>query len=178
VGHLQTIFKDDDKVVVLYIYCNYKEQAQQTVTNLIASLLKQILQNPRASLDEVKSLYASHKNGSTRPTLVEFINALESNIRTCTKVFIVVDALDECREEDGTRASLLQALRSLTGTVNLMVTSRNLPSIAREFEGKKRVVIRAHDEDVTRYIRGRIALAPRHLKKLQETIVHQSVEGM
>jgi len=101
---------------------------------------------------------------------------LESEIMMYSKVFIVIDALDECREDNATRAEFLQVLRSLPGNVNLMVTSRELPSIARDFRGKKRLTIRANDEDVKRYVRGRIALAPRHLQGLQETIVNKVVE--
>ena len=177
-NHLQTIFKDDDLVIVLCIYCHYKDQTEQTVTNLVASLLKQIVQHPQANLDNVKSLYTVHKNQGTRPTLDDFITAFGLETRSCSKVFIVVDALDECREEDGTRARLLKALRSLAGNVNLMVTSRDLPSIARDFEGKKRLTIRARDEDVTMYIRGRITLGPRHLRNLEGTIVNKIVENV
>ena len=95
-----------------------------------------------------------------------------------SKVFIIVDALDECREDDGTRANLLQALRSLAGTVNLMVTSRDLVSIARDFQETKHLDICANDQDVRRYIEGRIARTPRrHLKALQESIVKKIVEN-
>ena len=94
-----------------------------------------------------------------------------------SKVFIIVDALDECREDDATRALLLQVLRSLPLQVNLMVTSRNLPSIGRDFEGAKRLHIRAKDDDMKVYIEGRIAFGPRHLKNLQEAIVNKIVKN-
>ena len=69
-----------------------------------------------------------------------------------------MDALDECREGDATRAPLLEVLRSLPLQVNLMETSRNLPSIGRDFEGAKRLHIRAKDDDMRVYIKGGIAL--------------------
>ena len=178
VNHLQKTFEGDDKIAVLCIYCNYKEQSEQTVTNLIASLLKQIVQDLGSTLDNVTPLYTHNKGQCTRPTLDELTKVLETEFGTYSKVFIVVDALDECREEDGTRERLLKALRSLTGNVNLMVTSRNLPSIAREFEGKKQLTIRANDQDIKIYINGRIAVAPRHLKNLQDVIVNRIVESI
>ena len=74
---------------------------------------------------------------------------------------------------------MLKALRSLVGTVNLTVTSCDLSSIAREFQGMKRLEIRVHDQDVRRYIEGPIARAPRqHLKVLQENIVNKIVENV
>ena len=176
--HLQKTFRDDPKVAISCIYCNYKEQAEQTVVNLVASLLKQIVQDSNTTLDNLKPLYTRHNTQRTRPTVGELTMVLESEVRTHSKVFVVVDALDECCEEDGTRATLLNVLESLAGNVSLMVTSRDLPSIAREFEGKKRLTISANDEDIKAYIKGRIALAPRHLKNLQDTIVTKMIESV
>ena len=129
VYHLQKIFKGDN-VAVACIYCNYKEQIEQTVSNLVASLLKQIVQDRYGASDNVKSLYELHNHQSTRPTLDELTTALKSEIGAYSKVFIVIDALDEYPEDNGIRLNLLKALRSLVGTVNLMVTSRDLSSIA------------------------------------------------
>ena len=178
INHLQAIFKHD-KVAIACIYCNYKEQAEQTVSSLVASLLKQIIHDRCAISDNVKWIYKYHSDRNTFPTLDELTRALESEIEMYSKVFIIVDALDECREDDGTRANLLQALRSLAGTVNLMVTSRDLPSIAREFQRTKRLDIRANDSDVQRYIEGRIARASRrHLIALRECILNTIVENV
>jgi hypothetical protein len=127
VNHLQTLSAEDDSVATTFIYCNYKEQAQQTVSNLVASLLRQIVQGRRAISDDVKSFFERHRRQTSRPTLDQLKDVLISEIRTRSKVLIIVDALDECREDDTTRALLLEVLRSLPRQVNLMVTS--LPSI-------------------------------------------------
>src|SRR3984957_2262191 len=177
VNHLHTLSVENDSVATTFIYCNYKEQAEQTVPNLVASLLRQIVQGRRAISDDVKSFFERHRRETSRPTLDQLTNVLISEIQTHSKVFIVVDALDECREDDATRARLLKVLRSLPRQVNLMVSSRNLLSIGRDFEGAKRLHIRAKDDDMKLYIESRIALGPRHLKNLQEAIVHKIVEN-
>ena len=69
------------------------------------------------------------------------------------KVFVVVDALDECSNE--TRAEFLTALRNLPSTVSLLVTSRDLPP---DFQGVRQLDIRANDRDVQHYIQGRLHL--------------------
>src|SRR3984957_19838431 len=127
--HLQTLFEDNESAAIAIVYCNYKEQADQTVSNLVAALLKQIVEDRRAISDHVKSFYERHQRRKTRPTRDQLTEVLISEIRTYSKVFIIIDALDECREDDATRAMLLRTLRSLPEQVNLMVTSRNLPSI-------------------------------------------------
>jgi ATP/maltotriose-dependent transcriptional regulator MalT len=177
VEHLETMFEDDDRVAVACIYCNYKEQAEQTVANLVASLLKQLIQGSHANFDKVHSLYARHRKRNSRPSLEELSRALESEIRTYSKVFVVVDALDECREDDETRAKLQNLLQSLPSNVNLMVTSRFLPLMAGNVPGAEILLIRATDEDVKTYIESRIALAPRHIKNLRETIVSKLIEN-
>jgi hypothetical protein len=161
----------------VYIYCNYKEQTLQTVTNLIASLLKQLVQDCRSISGNVKSFYHRHQNQSTSPTLDEFTKALETEIKTYAKVFIVVDALDECPESNSSRVNLLRALQSLTGPVNLMVTSRDLPSIEQHFPDARHLHIRATDEDVTTFIQSQLVYYP-DLIKLRDSITTKIIENM
>lgn len=105
---------------------------------------------------EIKALYKRHNDRQTRPTLQQFLESLQSVVGTFSKVFVVVDALDEC--PDQTRAELLIALRYLTG-LNLLVTSRNIPAIAQAFHGARHLEVRASDHDVEKYIEGRIPRA-------------------
>jgi hypothetical protein len=170
-----------DNVAILCIYFNYKEQIGQTVTNVVASLLKQICQDRHAIPDAVKSLYEKHHIQNTHPALEEFLEVLNSVLAKYSKAFIVADALDECPEENGIRARMLSALRSLAGNVNLMVTSRNLPTIAQDFQETESIEIRATDEDIKKYIAGRISFAPQHVKELKDDIemkVIESARGM
>lgn len=186
INYLQT-FKARDDIAVVYIYCNYKQQTEQTAVNLVTSLLKQLVQDHWVTYDNVRSLYRHHTDRCTSPTFDEFRDILQSEIERYPKVYIVVDALDECPETDGTRARLLSALRSFGSTVSLLVTSRNLASIEADFRGTKRLDIHAIDEDIRRYIEGRIPREPRLAKHvdghqpLQEQIVKnitESVRGM
>lgn len=94
---------------------------------------------------------------------------------------VIIDALDECSEVGNTRSRLLSALRAL-GAVNLLVTSRDLASIAKDFHDAKRLDIYANDDDVRRYIVNRIPREPRlanHVlehPKLQEEIASKILE--
>jgi len=178
VDHLRTFFQDP-KVAITCIYCNYKEQTTQTVSNLIASLLKQMVQDSSTLSEGVKEFYDHHQKRDTHPTLENFTEMLEEEIGMYSKVFIVVDALDECPESRGTRADLSKVLRSLPRNVNLMVTSRDLSSIARSFHETKRLDIRADDQDVRKYLESRISSVPRrHLKALQDTIVNEIIKNV
>jgi hypothetical protein len=107
--------------------------------------------------------------------------ALKSEIGTYSKVFVLVDALDEC-PEGGIREGLISELRALSLTVKLLVTSRDIPSIAQHFHDAKRLDVFADDQDVQEYVRGRIGQAARRpVKELQERVISkvtQKARGM
>ena len=69
VHHLQTLSEENDSVATTFVYFNYKEQAEQTVSNLVATLLKQIIQDRRAISADVKSFHERHQRREARPTL-------------------------------------------------------------------------------------------------------------
>lgn len=182
INHLQTSLKDHN-VAVMYIYCQYKQRTEQSVRNLIASLLKQLVQDDSVAYNIVKRLHKNRKD-KTPLSLEELLGILRSEAAWFSRVFVVVDALDECPEVCGTRADLLKALRTLTSSVNLLITSRDLVSIAADFHGIKRLDIRASDDDVRRYIEGRIPRLPwlaKHVAghpMLQEEIVDKILENV
>jgi hypothetical protein len=117
----------------------------------------------------------------------ELLTELKLEIGVYSKVFIIVDALDECPEDEGRRANLLRALLSLPKMVNLMVTSRPLATFETDLKGMTRLDILADDRDVRMYVEGRIPQErrlARHVRNdptlhdiLMETIVN-SAKGM
>jgi hypothetical protein len=56
----------------------------------------------------------------------EYSSLLQTEVRRFPKVFIVIDALDECPESNGTRASFLAEIRKLQPNIHLLVTSRHI----------------------------------------------------
>ncbi|KIM82512.1 hypothetical protein PILCRDRAFT_70744, partial [Piloderma croceum F 1598] len=153
IDYLQNSLKGKDAAIVC-IYCNYKEQTEQTVPEIIASLLKQLVQDRPMTSDNVKSLHEQHVGRGTRPTYEELKKAFQSEVGT-SNVYIVVDALDECLERD--QGYLITELRSLGSAIHLMVTSRPLLSIEQLFQHATRLDILANDTDVRKYIEDRIA---------------------
>lgn len=166
VDHLQALFKDQN-VAVACIYFNYKERIDQTACNVIASLSKQLIQAQSEASANVKSLYAKHIRQNTRPELGNLVQAFQSEIRSCAKVFIVVDALDECPEDNGVRQHILTELRSMAVTVKLMFTSRYLTAIERELQGAIRLDIQADEDDIRLYVKGRISREHRLMRHIQ-----------
>ena len=75
-----------------------------------------------------------------------------------SRVFVIVDALDELDELH--RVHLIETIQSLSNAVNLMVTSRPLPTIEVISGAAKFVQISASEHDVRAYIQHRIQKEP------------------
>lgn len=113
-------------VAVLVIYCGYNDAKSQSIDNLIACLIKQILQLRSDVSKELHELYKNHAKTEVFPSLEKLTGILRTEIAKFDKCFIVVDALDEILDE----SKRLLLLETLTyGRVNIMVTSRPLDSI-------------------------------------------------
>jgi hypothetical protein len=177
---------NDQGTPIAYAFCNYKSSSEQTPVNLISSLLKQILQWSGHIPEDVRSLYSQHRGGQSSPTLDEVSKLLQSVMIQHREVFVVIDALDEHPEEDGSRQRLIEQLKTLqsAGSVRLMATARDIPKIMQAFHNSIQLEIRANDEDVRKYLTGQMFRMPTCVKKnteLQNTIIEsitKSTDGM
>ena len=178
-------FRNDATVGIAYLYCNYQRQQEQKPIDLLTSLLKQLVQEQPLVPEIVKSLYECHKSRRTRPSFDEVSKVLHSVVAGFSRAFIIIDALDECQTFDGGRTRLLSEIISLqakTGA-NLFATSRFIPEIERECEGRI-LEIRASDEDVRRYLDGHMSRLPKCVSRsldLREKIkaeIIKATDGM
>jgi hypothetical protein len=186
VESLETLFQDDRSVGIAYIYCNFRRPEQQTAKDLLASLLKQLTQSQLTFPDNVKSLHDKHKDKQSRPLFEEISSTLQSVIALYSRVFLLIDALDECRASDGSQTRFLAEVFKLQAKsgINIFATSRFIPNITELFKDSISLEIRATEDDVRRYLHNHMLRLPafvRRSAKLQEEvtsgIVH-SVQGM
>ncbi|RYP23580.1 hypothetical protein DL767_008772 [Monosporascus sp. MG133] len=185
VNELTTHFGDNKSIGVVYIYCNFRRQDEQKAQDLLASLLKQLTQGCSSLPNSVRSLHHDHKDKQTRPSFEEISRAIRSVAALYSRVFIIVDALDEAPFED--RDKFLEAMSNLQqegqARSNIFATSR--PEVgshfAEHFEGYMSKEIRAADNDVLSYINGRLSTIRRpRLSKfpdLQDAIRKQVVKA-
>jgi len=144
-------------------------------------MLRQLAHKQPCLPDSVKNVYSRHKNKLTRPSFDEISRALQSVAAMYARVFIVVDALDECQESYHCRVKFLKEVFSLqvNNRANLFVTSRHRPDIEKEFERSVTLEIRANNEDVLRYLEDHISQLPSFVSKqphLQKNITNKIVD--
>jgi hypothetical protein len=186
VEDLAARFPDDLNTGIAYIYCNFGRQNQQETDNLLASLLKQLAQGQSSLPDSVKDLYNRHRTKRTRPTLDEVTSTLQSVGGMYSRIFIIIDALDECQVSNGCRSRFLTALFGMQVKcgANLFVTSRYIPDITGKFEGSISLDISAAKDDVERYLDGHMSRLPAFVGRssdLQEEVkagIVRAVDGM
>ena len=154
VDKLTTLSSKDTSIGVAYVYCSFRLQQEQMAKDLLASLLKQLAQGRPSLPDSVRSLYDRYKDKPTGPSFDEFSRTLQSVAALYSRIFIIIDALDECQTSDGCRSKFLEKVFNLQTEcgVNIFATSRFIPEIIKEFEGSISLEIRAAEHDVRRYI--------------------------
>ena len=154
INHLQEQFRNDQSIGIAYLYCNFRRQQEQKAEDLLANLLKQLAKKESSLLQIVKDLYGRHKNHQTRPLLNEIADALHVVATKSTKVFIVVDALDEC--EGYSRDRMLKeilAVQARTKTsINIFATSRIDDTARTYFAGYPSQEISAADNDIREFV--------------------------
>lgn len=186
VNSLLESFHSESSIGVAYIYCNFRRRHEQKASDLVANLLKQLSENQPSLLKPVEDLYNKRKASRTRPSLQELGSVLQDVAATYSRVYIVLDALDECETNDGTLPNFIQQvldLQSATST-NILATSRYIPEIKEKFRKAISLKIRASEPDVRRYLAGRMSQLPAFVQnkpELQEEIktrILESVQGM
>jgi hypothetical protein len=183
---LEARYCKDSNIGLAYIYCNFRRRGEQQANDLLASVLKQLSQSMSSLPDQLKALWKHHKNDKTRPSFEEISQTLHSVISVFSRVFILIDALDECQASDGCRTRFLDeifALQTKYGA-NVFATSRFIPEITERFATSITLEISASEEDVYRYLDGQMFRLPAFVNrspKLQDeikTCIMLSVEGM
>jgi hypothetical protein len=110
----------------------------------------------------MKNLYKRHRDKRTRPLFNELSTALHSVVTDYSRVFVIIDALEECQVSNEARGMFLSEIFNLQAkaAASLFVTSRFIPEIEKEFEKYLSLEVRASSEDVRKYLEDHISQLP------------------
>ncbi|RBR12844.1 hypothetical protein FVER53590_30333 [Fusarium verticillioides] len=146
--------KQKENAGIAYIYFDYAKKEEQNLSTLLAGLLRQLASFGDAVENCVKQLY-ENRTKAARPTLNTLSNALDSVAGKFERVFLVVDALDECYSPQ-CRKEFMQVLLGLQSRLNanVLITSLPDPKITRILQDREFVVkdIVSSSEDVESYL--------------------------
>lgn len=146
----------NSEVGIAYLYCDFGFQQEQTSTNLLFSLLQQLVKSPAPW--DVNRLRDNYMKG-IRPSVTRIADILHETVTGYTQVFIIIDALDECDRES--RRILLKVISKLQTMcpIHLLATSSVDSEIVALFTKPDVLEIRADKEDMRAYLAGRMSQA-------------------
>ena len=150
VDHLQGEV-DTNGIGLAYFYCDYNEQNQQTPSQLIGALNKQLARQGVPLPVQIKTLYAESKEPKLPLDVDQQIELLHQLVGLFPTTFIVIDALDEADNSvHQQRRILLDAIkRFMSSSIRLFVTSRpHSRDINTVFQNRPKLPIIADENDV------------------------------
>ncbi|KAH7131090.1 hypothetical protein EDB81DRAFT_130708 [Dactylonectria macrodidyma] len=191
IEELKRRHQDNATVAVTYIYCNYHREESQTVQGLFESLLRQLVNGLPTLPSSVHSLYERYHQGQFRPRLDEVIHCVHEVATMYSRVFVVVDALDECSDNSGNECKrhsgdqtrLLSEMFQLQAQclVNFFATSRPMANTLETFRQYPSLEIRAGEQDVRKYLDAHMSKLPPFViqsPELQDQIKDRILQAM
>ncbi|KAJ9217078.1 hypothetical protein DTO166G4_1133 [Paecilomyces variotii] len=186
IDELESQYGTNHDVGIAYFYCSYQhnDDQGQKLEILLAAVLRQLVQGLFLIPDTIHALHEKHRTKGTRPSVEELSRALRLTMAHFSRLFIVIDALDECLMT--TISPLLDEIfgHQINNNLSFLATARFIPEIMARFQNKPMQEIRATKPDVIRYIRANLARLPPFVSRnpqLQQEIVTEltdAVNGM
>ena len=155
-----TCQKDADASYAFF-YFSFSDKRKQSDGDLLRSLVVQLgWREPGLSM----LLQAFKNNKSSVPGPDELERILLASVRPCARVYLIMDALDECPEDHEARQRVLELMERLTqGASNLKIlaTSRELPAIRESMVALRsepmRIATSDVDADIQRYVANQLS---------------------
>lgn len=169
-----------------YVYCTYQSQEQQSHDQIVASILRSLVQQLPKPPDRIQECFEAQGRLGRPLTAQQVFSAVKSISAAGDRVNLLVDALDELpgQVRDDFIGTMLR-LQKETG-LSLFLTSRHNVGVEDKIapDPDLTVEIRAASEDVEKYLRANLSRLPRCVSgkdKLQDLIVQSItavVDGM
>ena len=147
---------EDVPVAVACLYYDYLAQNEQSITNMVGAILKQLVGGGGIPKDIREAYQKAQKELGGRGLLhADLMGMLKIAIASQPRVFICIDALDEClpRNLSGLLESLRDILRE-SPTARIFLTGRPhvKEAIQRYFTGVVVIPISPNTDDVMNYL--------------------------
>ena len=150
----------EDNIAVAGLYCDFLCQQEQTTTNIMGVILKQLA--GRGGIpDHLREAFQKGKMefGGRGPRLVDLMGMLKRVIASLPRVFICLDALDECLPKYV--PELLESLRDIireSSKTRIFLTGRPhvREDVERYFSKAVVIPISPNPDDIRNYVEMRL----------------------
>jgi hypothetical protein len=138
------------KIGLGYIYCDYRDQKDQTIENILGAVLKQLLGLLPEIPEAVLKLYGERVSQGKPLSLTDAVDLLRIACAQFSKVYVCLDAIDEL----GNLRGLLKQLRDSPYSMQIFITGRHhVQGTVQDYltEGQT-ISIAAHESDIRQFI--------------------------
>ncbi|OPB41681.1 hypothetical protein A0O28_0102400 [Trichoderma guizhouense] len=185
IDYLSREFRHDDTIGLAFFYYRFDRQDAQRPEQLISNVIKQLGQHHQPSRERIQGLYEDHKKKGSRPLIEELVHLLQVIASLLSRAYVIIDALDECGDNDYSRTRLLDSLFSAQKKgLNICATSRKVHAIEQRFEDAIKWQVIPSENDIFSFLDRRMAQLPDFVQSnipLQEEIkecIESAIEGM
>ena len=142
------------------LYCDFLNQQEQSTANILGSMLKQLARRG-GILEKIRKAFkmAQGEFGGRSFLLPDMVEILKETITSLPRLFICIDALDECTPKH--RRDLLESLREIVAvSPNMRVFLTGRPHIEKEimkwFSHAVRIPLSPRSADIKSYLEMRL----------------------
>ena len=178
----------EEDIAIAMFYYDFRDQNEQTATNIVGAILKQLVFK-KEMLEHVQKKFqkAQEEVGGRRLRLPNMVKMLKYAVATLPRVFICIDALDECLPQH--LLELLMSLKDIaleSRRMRIFFTGRPQvrAEITRHFTSSVIVPISPKIHDIKRYLEKKLEMdsesdvMPDSLRADILRIIPQRISGM
>jgi len=154
----------EEGIAIAMFYCDFRDQQEQTATNIVGAILKQLLVRGEV-LENVRQMFQKAKRevGGRGLRLPDMLQMLKQAVSILPEVFICIDALDECPPKH-----LLELLGPMKEVLDesprtrIFLTGRPQveAEITRYFPTRLTVPVIPKTHDIKRYLENKLEMDP------------------
>lgn len=174
VDHIQRrLEQESPNSRLVYAYFDFQHRENSQTRAIVGSLAKNLVGSQRVLPEIVFQTFRDHKAQDKRPNLQATIGFFCEVARDLSELFVVIDALDECNDEDRKLflGSFIDHVFHDIPHARVLVTSRPEASITDYLHSLSACEIKIGGkktrEDISKYIRGQIVMSKSPVSGLQ-----------
>ena len=154
----------EEEIAIAMFYCDFRDQQEQTATNIVGAILKQLLVRGEM-LEHVQQVFQKAKRevGGRGLRLPDMVQMLKQAVAILPQVYICIDALDECPPKHllGLLGSMKEVLEE-SPTIRIFLTGRPQveAEITRYFITRLTVPVITKADDIKSYLENKLEMDP------------------
>ena len=170
-----TAQREAGSAVLIYFYCDFRDDDKQNCRNVLLSLLSQLFSQSDLCCDLLARIHKAHDNGTRKPSDGTLTKCLTEALSHTSQgsVYLIVDALDECPNNSGmptAREEVLGFVKDLVclrlPNLHICVTSRPEIDIQSTLEPLTSLRVSLHNQtgqkkDIANYVSSMVSSDPK-----------------